>query len=57
MTSERTLQLHAGKTLAERAALFSLMFPNKKIAVTCLRKLYLENGIKRKRVAPVKVVP
>ena len=57
MTCDRTLQLQAGKTLAERSALFTAMFPDKKIAVTTLRLLYLKHGIKRKRVAPVKVVP
>jgi len=33
------------------------MFPEKKIAVTTLRRLYLKHGIKRKKVELAKVVP
>lgn len=57
LTSERTLERQAGKTLAERSALFTQMFPEKKIAVTTLRCLYLRHGIKRKKVELAKIVP
>ena len=43
--------------MAERSALFTQTFPEKKIAVTTLRRLYLRHGIKRKRVVLAKVVP
>ena len=57
LLSERTLERWAGKTLAERAALFTAAFPDKTIAVTTLRRLYLRHGIKRKKVVKRKVVP
>ena len=43
--------------MAQRSALFSLAFPDKKIAPSSLRCLYLRHGIKRKKVASVKVYP
>ena len=36
--------------MKERAKLFHRKFPNKTIAVTTLRKFYLSNKIKRKKV-------
>ena len=57
LIGERTLERWAGRTLQERAALFTAAFPDKKIAVTTLRRLYLKHGIKRKRVVLAKVVP
>lgn len=57
LVSENTLELWAGRTLAERSALFTQLFPDKKIAATTLRRLYLKHGIKRKVVRKVKVVP
>ena len=37
--------------------MFHRQFTNKRIAVTSLRKLYLRNGIKRKKVRMEKVIP
>ena len=41
LTKEENLILHSGKSLAERAALFTQKFQDKRIAVTTLRRLYL----------------
>jgi hypothetical protein len=57
LTQEENLILHAGKTLAERAALFTHRFPDKRIAVTSLRRLYLQHKIKRKAVRLEKLRP
>jgi len=57
LTDERTLEKWSGKSLSERSALFSAAFPDKRIAVTTLRRLYLRHGIKRKRVVLAKVIP
>ena len=46
-----------GKSLAERAAHLTSVFPDKKIAVTTLRRLYMQHGIKKKKIKKVKVVP
>ena len=50
LISTETLNLWAGKTLAERVLLFHRKFANKNIAVTSLRRLYLKNRVKRKVV-------
>ena len=50
LISPETLKLFAGATLKERTILFHRKFPNKKIAVTSLRCLYLKNRVKRKAV-------
>ena len=50
LTNKDTLQLWAGKTLKQRTVLFHRMFPNKRIAMNSLRRLYLKHGIKRKKV-------
>ena len=57
LRNPRTLELWSGKTLKERAVLFHRKFPNKKIAVTSLRKFYLRNKIKRKKVRQQKYQP
>ena len=57
LTSLETLRLWAGKSLKERAILFHRKFPNKRIAVTSLRRLYLSKGVKRKVVRQEKVKP
>ena len=44
----------AGHTLHWRTVLFHRKFTNKRIAVTSLRRLYLKNGIKRKKIRQVK---
>ena len=53
----RTLEVWAGKTLRERTVLFPRQFPDKRIAVTSLRRLYLANKIRRKKVRQEKFVP
>jgi len=50
LTSPKTLEIWAGETLRMRTILFHRQFPNKRIAVTSLRRLYLRHGIKRKKV-------
>ena len=57
LTSTDTLNLWAGKTLAERVVLFHRKFANKKISITSLLSLYLENRIKRKAVRQEKLKP
>ena len=57
LTSHDTLQLWAGKTLKMRTVLFHRMFPDKRIAMSSLRRLYLQHGIKRKKVRQEKYLP
>lgn len=57
MCSERVLEKWSGKTLKERTVLFHRQFPDKRIAITSLRRLYLRFKIKRKRVRQEKVIP
>ena len=57
LKSPKTLELWSGKTLKERSILFHRKFPNKKIAVTSLRKFYLKNKINRKKVRQEKHMP
>ena len=57
LTNPSTLEQWAGKTLKRRTILFHRQFPYKRIAVTSLRRLYLKNGIKRKKVRQEKHMP
>ena len=50
LTSDQTLEIWAGKTMLERTVLFHRRFPDKRIAATSLRRLYLAHKIKRKKV-------
>ena len=50
LTSLRTLEEWAGLTMKQRTVLFHRRFPDKRIAVTSLRRLYLRHGIRRKKV-------
>ena len=52
-----TLKQWAGLTLQERTVLFHRRFPDKRISTTSLRRLYLRNGVRRKKVRQVKVRP
>ena len=47
----------AGFTLKWRTKLFHRRFTDKRIAVTCLRRLYLQHGINRKKVRQEKYMP
>ena len=47
----------AGFSLKYRTTLFHRTFPEKRIAVTSLRRLYLKQGIKRKKVRQEKYLP
>ena len=47
----------AGLTMKERVILFHRQFMNKKIAITSLRRLYLNNKVKRKKIRQHKGVP
>ena len=57
LLSEETLRKWAGLTMKERVILFHRRFMNKKIAITSLRRLYLNNKVKRKKVRQHKGVP
>ena len=57
LTSYSTLEKWAGQTLEWRTKLFHRKFPDKRIAVTTLRRLYLKHGIKRKKVRQEKYMP
>jgi len=57
LTSYKTLEDWAGFTLKFRTKLFHRQFTDKQIAVTCLRRLYLKHGIKRKKVRQEKHMP
>ena len=50
LLSHKTLELWAGLTLKEKTVLFHRKFTDKRVSVTSLRRLYLKNGIKRKKV-------
>ena len=50
LTSMRTLEQWSGVTMKQRTVLFHRRFPDKRIAVTTLRRLYLRHGIRRKKV-------
>ena len=57
LLSERVLEQWSGRTMKERTVLFHRQFPDKRIAVTSLRRLYLKHKVRRKRVRHVKVMP
>ena len=57
LTSYSTLEKWAGFSLKWRTRLFHRHFPDKRIAVTTLRKLYLKNDIRRKKVRQEKHMP
>ena len=53
----RTLEKWAGFTMKQRTILFHRQFTDKRIAVTSLRRLYLRNGMRCKKVRQEKVMP
>ena len=57
LTNHETLRLWAGRSMKERVTLFHRKYPNKRVAVTSLRRLYLNRGIKRKVVRQEKLKP
>ena len=57
LTSASTLEKWAGYSLKYRTILFHRKFTDKRIAVTSLRRLYLNHGIKRKKVRQEKHMP
>jgi hypothetical protein len=57
LLSPKTLELWAGYTMKERVKYFHRRFLDKRIAITSLRRLYLKNKIKRKKVRQEKVMP
>lgn len=50
LTDQNTLKEWAGKTGRERCVLFHRRFPNKRLALTTLRRIYAKHKIKRKKV-------
>ena len=50
LTSMYTLEQWSGLTMKQRTVFFHRQFPDKRIAVTSLRRLYLRHGIRRKKV-------
>ena len=50
LTSMHTLEQWAGLTMKQRTVLFHRRFPDTRIAVTTMRRLYLRHGIRRKKV-------
>ncbi len=50
LTSLHTLEQWSGLTMRQRTILFHRWFPDKRIAVTSLRRLYLRHGIRCKKV-------
>ena len=57
LTSQDTLMRWAGRTFKERCKLFHRIYPDKRIAITSLRRLYLKHKIKRKKVRQEKIKP
>ena len=57
LLSPVTLEQWAGLTLKERTVRFHRQFTDKRIAITSLRRLYLRNGVKRKKVRQEKAMP
>jgi len=57
LINPRQLEIWSGLTMKHRTILFHRQFPDKRIAVTSLRRLYLKNGIKRKKVRQEKAMP
>lgn len=50
LLSPKTLELWAGLTMKQKTVMFHRRYPNKRLAITSLRRLYLKNMIKRKKV-------
>ena len=50
LTSMHTLEQWSGMTMKQRTVLFHRRFPDKRIAITTLRRLYLWHGIRCKKV-------
>ena len=57
LLSSHTLEQWAGLTMKQRQVRFHRWFPDKRIAITSLRRLYLRNGVKRKKVRQEKYLP
>jgi len=57
LISPFTLEKWAGITMKKRTVYFHRKFVNKQIAVTSLRRLYLQHGIRCKKVRQEKVMP
>lgn len=57
LTDQKTMELWAGKTGKERCVLFHRQFPNKRLALTTLRRIYAKHMIKRKKVRQQKHLP
>ena len=57
ITSDASLNSLAGKTLSERAKIFEVKFPKKKLSPARLRSIYYTNGIKKKKVLQLKLIP
>ena len=57
LLSEETMTEWAGRTMKERVVLFHRRFPNKRISLTALYRLYKANGVKRKAVKVNKTTP
>lgn len=57
LLSPKTLEQWAGLTMKERQVRFHRWFQNKRIAITSLRRLYLKNGVRRKKVRQEKYLP
>mgnify|MGYP003300168754 FL=1 len=57
LLSSHTLEQWAGLTMKQRQVRFHRWFPDKRIAITSLRRLYIRNGVKRKKVRQEKYLP
>ena len=57
LLSQRTLEMYSGLTMKQRTIRFHRVYTDKRIAVTTLRRLYLKNGIKRKKIRQEKPIP
>ena len=57
LLNPRILERWAGLTMKQRTIMFHRQFTDKRIAVTSLRRLYLRNGIRCKKVRQEKVMP
>ena len=57
MISHETLKAWSGISLVERTRLFHRMYPDARIKVSALRKLYLENQIKLRKLILIKSMP
>ena len=57
LLNPRILERWAGLTMKQRTIMFHRQFTDKRIAVTSLRRLYLKNGVRSKKVRQEKVMP